>query len=161
MKKSRIVGMFVIALAAIAMLTGCNSTSIITEYDAQGNIVKKTETKESVVEQVIASTQNKTVVAFREFYMVGMRAEPSSENLFSLECAYMHKNTGVISVLKDQQNLDKIADIVYNMKQTDSVSATTSGVSSSSGSSTSSTASTSTSTAATSSATTATTTTAE
>lgn len=157
MKTARIVGMFVIALAAIAMLTGCNSTSIITEYDAQGNIVKKTETKESVVEQVIASTQNKTVVAFREFYMVGMRAEPSSENLFSLECAYMHKNTGVISVLKDQQNLDKIADIVKNMKQTDSVSATTSGVTSSS-SSDSSTAASASSTATSAAATTATTT---
>jgi len=137
MKKSRILGLTVVLIVAAVMLAGCSSTSIITEYDAQGNITKKTETKESVVEQVIASTKDKTVIVFREFYMVGLRAEPSSENLFSLECAYMHKNTGVISVLKDQQNLDKIANIVYNMKQTDSVSATTSGVSSSSGNSSS------------------------
>jgi len=137
MKKSRTVGLGIIALAAIAMLTGCSSTSIITEYDAQGNITKKTETKESVVEQVMASTKEKTVIAFREFYAVGLRAEPSTETLFTFECAYVHKNTGVISVLREQQNLDKIADIIYNMKQTDSVSATTSGVSSSSGNSSS------------------------
>ena len=142
MKTSRILGLLIVLIVATVMLAGCSSTSIITEYDANGNIVKKTETKESVVEQVMASTKDKTVIAFREFYAVGLRAEPSTETLFTFECAYVHKNTGVISVLKEQQNLDKIANIVYNMKQTDSVSATTSGVSSSSGNSSATTATT-------------------
>jgi len=142
MKTSRIFGLLIVLIVAVVMFAGCSSTSIITEYDANGNIVKKTETKESVVEQVMASTKDKTVIAFREFYAVGLRAEPSTETLFTFECAYVHKNTGVISVLKEQQNLDKIANIVYNMKQTDSVSATTSGVSSSSGNSSATTATT-------------------
>jgi len=149
MKTTRMLGILIVLIVAITMLAGCSSTSIITEYDAQGNITKKTETKESVVDQVVASTKDKTVIAFREFYMVGLRAEPSTETLFTLECAYLHKNTGVISVLKEQQNLDKIANIVYNLKQTDSVSATTSGVSSTSGNSSSTSSASETSTATT------------
>lgn len=93
---------FAIGILSLGILTGCTSTSTIKEFDTKGNLVKETTTKESVVEQVIASTQNKTVIAFREFYMVGLRAEPSTENFFSLCCMYMHKNTGVISILQNQ-----------------------------------------------------------
>lgn len=125
-------------VSVIGILNGCNSTSTIKEFDAQGNLIKETTTKESVVEQVVASTKDKTVVAFREWYGIVLRCEPSTETLFSLDCGYIHKNTGVVSVLKEQQNLDKVADIVTAMKKTDSVSATSSGVGSSSGTSTTS-----------------------
>lgn len=121
--------------AMAIIMTGCNSTSTIREFDANGNLIKETTTKESVVEQIIASTQNKSVIAFREWYGIVLRAEPSTETMFALDCGYIHKNTGVVSILKDQQNLDKVADIVKAIKQTDSVSASTTGVSSSSGTS--------------------------
>ncbi|OGV53551.1 MAG: hypothetical protein A2017_20855 [Lentisphaerae bacterium GWF2_44_16] len=121
--------------ATAIIMTGCNSTSTIKEFDSSGNLIKETTTKESVVEQIIASTKGKTVVAFREWYGIVLRAEPSTETLFALDIGYIHKNTGVVSLLKDQQNLDKVADIVKAIKQTDSVSASTTGVSSSSGTS--------------------------
>lgn len=45
--------------------TGCTSTqSIIKEYDADGRLVKQTETSESVVSSLTKSTQNKTVIAW-------------------------------------------------------------------------------------------------
>jgi hypothetical protein len=118
MKKLVTIAMLVIlAILISGILAGCTSTSTIKEFDEKGNLIKETTTNESVVEQVIASTKNKTVVAFREFYCVGLRAEPSTENFFSLQCAYMHKNTGVISILKDQQNLEHIAKMIYNMNK--------------------------------------------
>lgn len=125
--------MFITAL--ILLVSGCSSTSIITEYDAEGKVIKKTETKESVVEQVIASTQNKTVIVFRESYFVGLRAQPS-DSLFTLESAYYHQNTGVASILKDQQNINEIVGIVKAIKQTDSVSVSSTGINSNSSSTT-------------------------
>ncbi|OGV52015.1 MAG: hypothetical protein A2017_05590 [Lentisphaerae bacterium GWF2_44_16] len=133
----KVIVMLGLVIAMVIMLSGCATPTVITEYDVQGNITKKTETSESIVEQIIASTKGKTVVAFREWYGIVMRAEPSTETLFALDLGYIHKNTGVVSVLKDQQNLDKVADIVKAIKQTDSVSASSTGVSSSSGTSTS------------------------
>ena len=136
--------MGLVSIGLVAMLSGCYSTSTIKEFDpTTGILTKETTTKENVVEQIIASTQNKTVVAFREWYGVMIRAEPSEETLFALDCGYIHKNTGVVSVLKDQQNLDKVADIVKAIKQTDSVSASSTGVSSSSGTSSTTSAATS------------------
>ena len=127
---------------AATMLTGC-STNRITEYDKDtGKITKVTETKESVVEQIIASTQNKSVFVFREAYIVGLRARPDVEKLLDLSCVYEHSNTGVASILKEhegKETMTGIAKIMEVMKQTDSVAVSTSGIGSGSGSSASNT----------------------
>jgi hypothetical protein len=53
-----------LGLLALAV-AGCTSTqSIVKEYDAEGRIVKVTETSESVVTSLTKSTQNKTVIAW-------------------------------------------------------------------------------------------------
>ena len=58
---------FAVAVAALFLAAGCASThSTITEYDAAGNIVKKTESSESVIHTVTKSTQNKTVVIWED-----------------------------------------------------------------------------------------------
>lgn len=55
-----------LALASAAILAGCLSPTKTTvlEYDAQGNVLKKTVTSESVVSAVIESTKNKTVICY-------------------------------------------------------------------------------------------------
>lgn len=123
---------------------GCmSSTSRITATDldpSTGKAVKVTvtETKESVVEQVIASTQNKSVFIFREAYICGIRAEPSAESMFKLSAVYDHSNTGLASILPvhdTAEKLNAIAIIMSVMKKTDSVSLGPQGISSGSGSS--------------------------
>ncbi|MFA7231497.1 MAG: hypothetical protein WC071_09530 [Victivallaceae bacterium] len=136
--------LFVMLLMFIAVfVTGCmTSTSKITATDldpATGKVTKVTvtETKESVVEQVIASTQNKSVFIFREVYAVGVKAEPS-ETMFSMQAMYTHSNTGLASILPAHNTpecLTGIATVMSVMKSTDSVSLGPQGISSGSGSS--------------------------
>ena len=57
----------ILSAAALFVLTGCAATkSTITEYDASGNILKKTETSESVISSVTKSTQNKSVIIWED-----------------------------------------------------------------------------------------------
>lgn len=130
--------MFVVLFAA-----GCSSTSKITTTDLDpvtGKVTKVTvtETKESVVEQVIASTQNKSVFIFREQYIVGVRAEPSAESMFKLSAVYEHSNTGLASILpahNSKETFEGISGIMSTMKTTDSVSVSPQGIGSGSSSS--------------------------
>jgi len=128
----------VLAFGIVGLVAGCASTSTIREFDRDtGKMTKETITKESVVQQVIASTKNKSVFLFREDYTVGIKAEPS-EKMFSLEAVYHHDNNGVASVLPEHNNaatLNAIATCLAVMKRTDSVSITANGISSGSGSS--------------------------
>ena len=56
-----------LSAAALFVLTGCAATkSTITEYDASGNILKKTETSESVISSVTKSTRNKSVIIWED-----------------------------------------------------------------------------------------------
>lgn len=131
MKKVFIIVALFIALAAL--ITGCSSTSVIKEFDEKGNLVKQTETKESVVELVVASTQNKTVFAYTDGWMAGIESTVfSSENPVPvLRILAKKDNRGVLTIHKDQQNLDKVADIIKAAKSTESLSASSSGIGSS------------------------------
>ena len=54
-----------------AMLTGgcMNSTSSVTEFDASGNVIRRTETRESIIRDVMRATENKTVLAWESGWM--------------------------------------------------------------------------------------------
>jgi|GEM_PF-2776953 len=127
------------ALCTAALLTGCKSTTTITEYAPNtGEPIKVTQTKANIVDQIVASTKDKSVFIFREQYLVGLRAEPDSETMFSLRCLYEHSNTGIASIRtehKDNATLTGIATVMAVMKRTDSVSVSANGISSGSGSS--------------------------
>lgn len=110
----------IIALLAVAFaLTGCTSThSTITEYDATGNIVKKTETSESVIKTVTASTQGKTVVMWEDGWAAYISASSgTTEDPTPHGKIFAGKtNKGAISILPDQRNLPGIARIVQATK---------------------------------------------
>lgn len=121
-------------MCALVLATGCSSTSTITEFDENGKVTKVTETKQDMTNAIVSSTKDKTVILFREAYVVGFSATPASEatsSIMSLECVYAHKNTGIISIKPDQKGVPYFADIIRAMKQTDSVSVSSAGVSSS------------------------------
>ena len=107
------------------MLTGCAATkSTITEYDASGNILKKTETSESVISSVTKSTQNKSVIIWEDGWAgyisvsSGTLDDPTPHGkLFAGKV-----NKGAVSLLPDQKNVVGIAKIIQATKSDLSVS---------------------------------------
>ena len=109
----------ILAAALLVLLTGCASTrSTITEYDAAGNIVKKTESSESVIKTVTASTQGKTVVMWEDGWAAYISASSgTTEDPTPHGKIFAGKtNKGAISILPDQRNLPGIARIIQATK---------------------------------------------
>lgn len=74
-----------LAIFGIFALTGCLSPtqSTIREYDTAGQLVKETQTSESVVKTVIESTKDKLVMVNDQSWLGGVRFVPpgsSTEN---------------------------------------------------------------------------------
>ena len=119
--------LFTLILPVLAMFvfTGCASTqSTITEYDASGNILKKTETSESVISSVMKSTKNKSVVMWEDGWAgyisisSGTTEDPTPHGkLFAGKV-----NKGAVSILPDQKNVIGIAKIIQATKSDLSVS---------------------------------------
>jgi len=134
MKTSRILGLLIVLIAAVAMLTGCGSTSTITEFDpVTGNKIKVTETKESVTEQILASTADKSVFVFDKGWWFGAEASIfSADSPVPITRILAKKNNrGILTIRKDQQNIAEIRAIVEAALETESLSVTASGVTSS------------------------------
>ena len=109
----------ILAVAALLALTGCTGTrSTITEYDSSGNIVKTTETSESVIKTVTDSTKNKTVVAWEDGWAAYISASSgTTEDPTPHGKIFAGKvNKGAVSILPDQQNLPGIARIIQATK---------------------------------------------
>ena len=104
---------------ALFVLTGCAATrSTITEYDAAGNILKKTESSESIIATVTKSTQGKTVVMWEDGWAgyisisSGTTEDPTPHGkIFAGKV-----NKGAVSILPNQQNLLGIAKIIQATK---------------------------------------------
>ena len=136
MEKIKALIIFGIATLMLVLLaTGCASTSsTILEYDAGGNVVKRTETSESVIKTVTDSTKNKSVIVWEDGWAAyisvssGTTEDPTPHGkLFAGKV-----NKGGISMLPNQTGLAGIAKIIQATKSditaslTDGVSATSS-----------------------------------
>ena len=108
-----------LSAAALFVLTGCAATkSTITEYDASGNILKKTETSESVISSVTKSTQNKSVIIWEDGWAgyisvsSGTMDDPTPHGrIFAGKI-----NKGAVSLLPNQSGLPGIAKIIQATK---------------------------------------------
>lgn len=116
-----------VALSALLLvLTGCTATeSIIREYDAEGNLIRKTYTSESLVKDVTESTKNKTVVAWENGWAAYLSASTSTQEdptphvkMWAGKAA-----KGVISALPNQQNWEGIAATITATREDLRVSA--------------------------------------
>lgn len=104
---------------ALFVLSGCAATrSTITEYDSAGNILKKTESSESIIATVTKSTQGKTVVMWEDGWAgyisisSGTMDDPTPHGkIFAGKV-----NKGAVSILPTQQNLPGIARIIQATK---------------------------------------------
>ena len=125
----------VATLILILIATGCASTSsTILEYDASGNIIKQTQTSESVIKTVTDSTKNKSVIVWEDGWAAylsvssGTTEDPTPHGkIFAGKI-----NRGGVSILPNQTGLAGIAKIIQATKSdvsaslTDGVSATSS-----------------------------------
>ena len=108
-----------LSAVALFVLTGCAATrSTITEYDASGNILKKTETSESVISSVTKSTQNKSVIIWEDGWAgyisvsSGTMDDPTPHGrIFAGKV-----NKGAVSLLPNQKNVVGIAKIIQATK---------------------------------------------
>lgn len=104
---------------ALFVLTGCAATrSTITEYDASGNLLRKTETSESVISSVTKSTQNKSVIIWEDGWAgyisvsSGTLDDPTPHGrIFAGKV-----NKGAVSLLPNQSGLSGIAKIIQATK---------------------------------------------
>ena len=117
--KMRKLFLFLLCGAIAAMVAGCAATrSVITEYDAAGNVSRITESSESVIRTVTASTQGKTVVMWEDGWAAyisvssGTTEDPTPHGkIFAGKV-----NKGAVSILPNQTGLPGIARIIQATK---------------------------------------------
>ena len=122
---SKQIVIFAAAVAVVFIAAGCASThSTITEFDAAGNVIRTTETSESVIKTVTASTQGKSVIAWEDGWAgyisvsSGTLDDPTPHGrIFAGKI-----NKGAVSLLPNQSGLPGIAKIIQATKSDLSVS---------------------------------------
>lgn len=125
MKKSLL--LCAVFCAAGLGMAGCASTqTVVKEFDSNGKVTRETVTKESVVKEVTASTQNKTVIVWENGWMAYLSVSTATTDdptptakMFAGKAA-----KGVISAQPDQQNWDGIAKAISATKENLNVSTT-------------------------------------
>lgn len=115
----KLIVIFAAAVAVAFIAAGCASThSTVTEFDAAGNVIRTTETSESVIKTVTASTQGKSVIAWEDGWAAYISAssgtveDPTPHG--KIFCGKVNK--GALSLLPNQQGLPGIARIIQATK---------------------------------------------
>ena len=111
----------VVLAGALLMLfmAGCTATKSVTvTYDAEGRITSRTETQESVVKEITASTANKTVVAWESGWAAYISGSTATNDDPTPHVKMFAGKTdkGVISALPNQAGWDGIAETVRATK---------------------------------------------
>lgn len=107
------------ALFLLFFTVGCTATkSLVTEYGADGKVVKVTETTESVISSVTASTKDKTVIAWEDGWTAYISASSgTTEDPTPHGKIYVGKvNKGAISLHKNHNDVKGLADIIMSTK---------------------------------------------
>ncbi len=109
----------VLALLAGALIAaicaGCTATeTVIREYDAEGNLLKKTYTSESLVKDITESTKNKTLVVWENGWAAYLSASTATNDdpTPTVKMWAGKASKGVISALPDQPNWSGIASTI-------------------------------------------------
>ena len=123
-KTYKVVGA-VCALLACIVLAGCTATKSVTvTYDAEGRITSRTESQESVVKEITASTANKTVIAWESGWAAYISGSTATNDDPTPHVKMFAGKTdkGVVSALPNQANWDGIAAAIKATKYELSVS---------------------------------------
>ena len=119
--------------AAMLPLTACLSgtSSVITEYDAAGNITKVTEHHESVIRSVTDSTRDKSVIVWESGWTAYLTATAATaeDPTPTLKLGAGKVNKGAITLHRDHKNVQTILPELIRATR-DDLTVTASGVTS-------------------------------
>lgn len=104
----------IFCLFAVSGCTALSNHSVITEYNAEGNIVKVTESNESVVTKIVESTKNKTVIVWEDGWMAYVSASTATtaDPTPTLKMFAGKSSRGAISALPEQTGFEAIPAII-------------------------------------------------
>ncbi len=102
------------AVFSAALLTGCATTSTVTEFDRDGNVTKVTVTERDPFDKVTESTRDKSVVAWSNGWAAYISVSTATtEDPTPTGKIFAGKvSKGVITLHKDQRNADAIPAII-------------------------------------------------
>ncbi|MEA4861701.1 MAG: hypothetical protein AB7F40_05260 [Victivallaceae bacterium] len=109
MRKYSFIMAVVLAAAAFAGCTGTGTT--ITEYNSEGRVVKVTQTSESVVSSVVASTKDKIVAVYDNSFLAYVSASTATT-----EDPTPHVKFGIGQADKGMLTMPKECDQQYASK---------------------------------------------
>ena len=107
------------ALLTMLCLAGCTATRSVTiTYDAEGRVVSRTESSESVVKTITTSTAGKTVIAWESGWAAYISGSTATNDDPTPHVKMFAGKTdkGVISALPNQTGWDGIAETVRATK---------------------------------------------
>lgn len=106
--------LFFLISSLCVLLSACASTSsTILEYDAAGNVVKRTETSESVIKTITDSTRGKTVIAWDNSWLAGLSISTATteDPTPTIKILAGRNDKGVINVLP-QHDISVFKEII-------------------------------------------------
>lgn len=113
----------------VFVLTGCFSptSATVTEYNADGKVMKVTATSESVIKSITDSTKDKTLVVWESGWLAYLSASTATTEdptpTFKIGAGKVDK--GAISLHKDHKDMN-IADVIKSTRS--DLEVTTTGV---------------------------------
>ena len=111
----------IVLAGALLMLfmVGCTATKSVTvTYDAEGRVASRTESQESIVKEITASTANKTVVVWESGWAAYISGSTATNDDPTPHVKMFAGKTdkGLISALPNQTGWDGIAETVRATK---------------------------------------------
>jgi hypothetical protein len=104
----------VLIIMCLSLLVGCSSVSTVCEFDKEGNLIKKTESDTSAINEAILSAKGKSIAMWSTGWcakLVAVVATPDNPSpQFHVEAGNIE--TGYISILPTQKNLDGMAEVI-------------------------------------------------
>jgi hypothetical protein len=125
----------VVSALCVPFITGCYSIAKTTTFRLDGSVESVTESKEPLSGQIISSTKNKTVYKWTKGWGADLElGNISADNpTGGFKMKAFNLDEGLLTLHKDQQNLDKVAEIIRACNSS-SLSISPSGVTGKSGS---------------------------
>ena len=110
---SKLILFFLISSLCV-LLSACASTSsTILEYDASGNVVKRTETSESVIKTITDSTKGKTIIAWDNSWLAGLSISTATteDPTPTIKILAGRNDKGVINLLPEH-NISALIEVI-------------------------------------------------
>lgn len=110
---------FLVSVVLLPLLSACAPTmSSIEEYDAEGNLVRRISTSESVVKTLMKATENKTLIVWDNSWLAGITATMSTleDPTPTVKILFGSNDKGMIS-LHPNHRIESVAKFLPEMRK--------------------------------------------